>query len=823
VDQLTNLVPFKIREDPFEMSPSYGADVYIPSIMPSLGISEPPWWSRQRDVWLRKTVLNTDALKVAVKTYISKATMVPLRINPRDMSMESHMILARQMRDEVMRNSGFRKGFSYEWQKYLNDYLTQDNGAFMLILGRGFMDGPIVGRARGLIHLDTNRCSRTSDPVYPVVYTDRDGKRYKLHYTRIISQVSLPSPDILMNGVGLSPASVCVESATELRDIVRYFKEKLGSRPARQVLYAKTGATIDQLAAAKEIYERKMASEGLSFFSKTLLLAPKMPTGKLELEVLDLASAPDGFERQSVVMLGMANVAAAFGLDLRDMAHSFNIAGYTKADAEIQHLKGQGKGVAEIQDGFSKQLNMKYLPPVLVCAFDYVDDAQDEKRADIETKRSQSRARDLNSSAKTVRGVRQAMLRQGEVTDGEFLSMELENGRLPGGSDVLSLFGSSDAYFERALDLGVDDPLDLTGNDPEQMASLIRLALYDVWEDAEDAVTSDDRRVAQMAEAALGKLMGAYAMEANRVDASVAAVGNSGPNDPVDVGENSNPPDPGAGSPNPNDPAENAEKAVSIIPDGANDPLPPVPIDIPVTDKDVNRAIDEFEELFPDWAGLLDSDVTDLSKQKGRWTYDTASHRFRDMKNGRFVSERRIRSVMDRYESARKAQVDALTDDLVSGKINLKAWVSRMRDDIKRAYIVQYLAGRGGRGAMTQADWGRIGGLLRTQYLYLNRFATDMSVGGMSPGQIGARAKMYIDSSTQAFERAKVVGSRGMPALPAYPGDGTTQCLSNCKCRWVIKEKADVWEATWKLGQAEHCPDCIYRSAVWKPLVVSRM
>jgi hypothetical protein len=146
-----------------------------------------------------------------------------------------------------------------------------------------------------------------------------------------------------------------------------------------------------------------------------------------------------------------------------------------------------------------------------------------------------------------------------------------------------------------------------------------------------------------------------------------------------------------------------------------------------------------------------------------------------------------------------------------------------MRRQTKTAYINEYLLARGGRHNMVQSDWGRLGGLLKRQYEYINNFARDIDAGKVSGGQIrtrarmyvnGAsgqirtRARMYVNGATQAFERAKAE-SHGLPRLSQYPGDGQTVCRSNCQCGLHYVEHDDRWDVFWRLGVAEHCPDCI--------------
>lgn len=89
------------------------------------------------------------------------------------------------------------------------------------------------------------------------------------------------------------------------------------------------------------------------------------------------------------------------------------------------------------------------------------------------------------------------------------------------------------------------------------------------------------------------------------------------------------------------------------------------------------------------------------------------------------------------------------------------------------------------------------------------------------------RAAMYGESLGQCYQRAYFLarGSRvGLPDLPAYPRDGSTVCRVNCRCEWRVKRVSNVvYQATWKLGAAEHCPDCIERGRVWNPITIARI
>jgi hypothetical protein len=124
---------------------------------------------------------------------------------------------------------------------------------------------------------------------------------------------------------------------------------------------------------------------------------------------------------------------------------------------------------------------------------------------------------------------------------------------------------------------------------------------------------------------------------------------------------------------------------------------------------------------------------------------------------------------------------------------------------------------------MTPSDWGTVGSNLRTQYTYLNDFAAKIADNPQwSEKRIAARSQMYFEQSSTSFEQGKIT-QRGIPRLPQHPGDGNTQCLSNCKCYWRIVEREQVWDCYWTLQPAEHCPDCVQNSQRWNPLSLPKI
>ncbi len=217
------------------------------------------------------------------------------------------------------------------------------------------------------------------------------------------------------------------------------------------------------------------------------------------------------------------------------------------------------------------------------------------------------------------------------------------------------------------------------------------------------------------------------------------------------------------------------------------------------------------------------------------WIWDKATHRYRNVKTGRFIGYNTMLSLRDRFVDAQKERVDALADQLASGAIDVYDWQRAMRDEIKTTYIDQYILGHGGRNTMTPSDWGRLGAEMRKQYGYLGRFASQIEAGEFTDDEgnvridaLRARAQLYIEGSTGAYERGRALGM-GLPELPAYPGSGDSECLVNCRCAWRIEEVRDDdgnligWDCYWiTRGDAGTCPTCAQRGRQWSPLRVMR-
>jgi hypothetical protein len=202
------------------------------------------------------------------------------------------------------------------------------------------------------------------------------------------------------------------------------------------------------------------------------------------------------------------------------------------------------------------------------------------------------------------------------------------------------------------------------------------------------------------------------------------------------------------------------------------------------------------------------------------WRYDVGTHRFRDSRTGRFLSASKAVDLRDGFQDRRRADVDALVRQLADQDITVQQWEAEMTQALRELFTAQFAFGRGGLNAMTADDYAAADALVESQRTYLRAFAEDVAAGKLSEAQIGARAKLYYGSSTQAYEHGRAAAFGVHP--PHVPGDGSTPCLSQCRCFLTYVDKPDEVHVTWHKTANESCSGCKGRASSWVPLVIAK-
>lgn len=187
---------------------------------------------------------------------------------------------------------------------------------------------------------------------------------------------------------------------------------------------------------------------------------------------------------------------------------------------------------------------------------------------------------------------------------------------------------------------------------------------------------------------------------------------------------------------------------------------------------------------------LLTRFLVDLASRAG-FVWEKVTARYRDKATGRFISEGVLVNLAESFTGFTQDNLTSITERMTTGKMSLADWQRQFAQELKDAYIVNVQIGRGGKNAMTQSDYGRIGQRLRGEYKYLNDFAKEIANGDLSAAQIQARVDQYAAGTRKAYY------------------DGRTAA---CKAGGFTEERRI-------LHPAEHCGDCLaYAGQGWQPI-----
>ncbi len=446
-----------------------------------------PWWSAARDRQLRNFWKEGDHLSGAMFAMESKMVTIPFHVEPKDMSLKTHIKQADRMTQYLMEAAEYGQGWGFFFGKNVKDLLSQDNGRFAEIIGRGNINGPIVGPPITIEALDAQHCQRTNDPEFPVIYQDPGGKKHQMHYTRVMFDSQMPSPQESMHGVGFSAVSRAIHNSQHLMDMDMFKEEKLGSRPLRG--FIKVGGGLDPGAVEKALQaaQSMMGAKGFQRYSMLPIIGGN-DIESPEIEIISLSDIPDGFDVQTSVTLSMAAIALAFGVDARELWPS-SAAGASRADALLSHIKSRGKGPGYILQATERLFNAKFLPGHLRMVFDFQDDAQDRQAAETKQIRSRTRERNIKEGTTTIRVERQKMLEDMDIDLAQFVEMELDDGRLEDGKSSLTLFFNDDPVITEMLNIGIENPTLTSKNEPDSMLDKIesqKAVVYEMISNSDD-------------------------------------------------------------------------------------------------------------------------------------------------------------------------------------------------------------------------------------------------------------------------------------------------------------------------------------------------
>lgn len=159
-------------------------------------------------------------------------------------------------------------------------------------------------------------------------------------------------------------------------------------------------------------------------------------------------------------------------------------------------------------------------------------------------------------------------------------------------------------------------------------------------------------------------------------------------------------------------------------------------------------------------------------------------------------------------------RIDELTSELRdSAFVSIDRWQADMANVLVSAHLAAWEIGTG----RPPDDQERkiLAQIIGDQIDYLNAFADEIDLDRWTK-RYEARARLYAGALKHTYWRAL----SGSFVLPAYPGDGSTECRTNCRCEWRIEDRGAWVDAYWVRHASDSCRTCIERESIWSPLLV---
>ncbi len=321
--------------------------------------------------------------------------------------------------------TGAIAGDSFGWvpfaQKYSQDLYTQDNGAFIELIRDPGMDansrfkGPLAP-VLGVGHLDSNRCTRTGNPKFPIVYMDRNSVKHKLQWYEVIPFSDYPSAIETMNGVGYCAVTRVLRMAQVVRSISIYKDEKISGRQFKQIHFV-SGVSRQDIKDEMVRGQEEANNTGMIRFILPSILASLDPEKPVSTATLDLASLPDGFDYDQEMKWYISSLALGFGVDYQEFAPLPGGNMGSSQQSMILHRKGTGKGPAVLMRMLSEAFrNYGLLPKGVEMRFNDKDEQEELERQTVRTKALEEYALAIRNFVLTPEAARKDLIERGIYT-----------------------------------------------------------------------------------------------------------------------------------------------------------------------------------------------------------------------------------------------------------------------------------------------------------------------------------------------------------------------------------------------------------------------
>jgi len=333
-----------------------------------------PWGDPRREYQLRALYYNRYYTMVT-----GALTNLIYRVKQTPWELQGDKNLARHY-TELLQNAQYGQGWDAFLSALLRDYLVQDIGAFVEVIGRGAPDTPLTTRVEGIAVLDACRVYPTGNAEFPIYYRPhRSNALVKVHQSRVIRLVDMPSSDPYYRGLGFSAMSRAASIARINALAMQYREENLDDLPPSGIL-AISGVSSQQFNDALKRFELARNSRGQDVFKSLLNLMSINPNSdvKVQLTPFRQVGELEVDPQKDAIML-----ALAIGDDPSEIYPLTSMGLSGGLQAAYQHAKGKAKILGNLLTMLTRAINIFVLPEIL--EFEWKSRDTEQTKAEAET------------------------------------------------------------------------------------------------------------------------------------------------------------------------------------------------------------------------------------------------------------------------------------------------------------------------------------------------------------------------------------------------------------------------------------------------------
>jgi hypothetical protein len=287
---------------------------------------------------------------------------------------------------EVLQEAEFGEGYDSFITKVLTDYYTQDFGAVIEVIGAGDPSKPLKGPVLGLAHLDSLRCVATGNLEFPIIYwSRRTGKMHRMHNTRVLRIVDMPSSEERAYNNGLCALSRMIAIVNAQILLSKHQNESLSDMPPTGLMTLSNAAPGDWEQMMQQ-YEAGRSRDGQQVYRNFAYIQGSNPAEKVVAEIVRFSMLPEGFNYREYIEIHVNAIALALGTDPQEIWPLTGAPLGTGTQSKVLHAKGQAKGFGHLMRKFERIWNIGVLPKDLEFKHKFEDRVSDQEEADTAQK-----------------------------------------------------------------------------------------------------------------------------------------------------------------------------------------------------------------------------------------------------------------------------------------------------------------------------------------------------------------------------------------------------------------------------------------------------